>query len=133
MSDSPRPSAPSLSASLPGATPAFASEATPAFASEATPAFPSRATPASRDEFAAAVQRRLRWRARRGLLENDLVLERFFDRHAGRLDDEVVRGLDVLLDLGDGELLDLILQRTQPHGEAATPAARRVLGMLREL
>ena len=29
----------------------------------------------------ALQRRRLRWRARRGLLENDIVLTRFLDRH----------------------------------------------------
>jgi antitoxin CptB len=29
--------------------------------------------------------RRLKWRARRGLLENDLLLERFFNRTEGQL------------------------------------------------
>lgn len=80
----------------------------------------------------AELQRRLRWRARRGLLENDLVLERFFRRHGNGIDDELARGLDVLLELPDGELLDLILRRDEPHGEADTPAARRVLELLRE-
>lgn len=81
----------------------------------------------------AELQRRLRWRSRRGLLENDLVLERFFARHGNAIDEELAQGLDVLLELPDGELLDLILRRSEPRGEADTPAARRVLGMLRDL
>jgi len=80
----------------------------------------------------AELQRRLRWRSRRGLLENDLVLERFFARYGDQIDEELAHGLDVLLELPDGELLDLILRRSEPHGEADTPAARRVLGMLRD-
>jgi antitoxin CptB len=75
-------------------------------------------------------RRRLRWRARRGLLENDLVFERFFERHGAALSDDEVAGLDELLDLGDNELLDLILARIEPAQEAS-PAARRVLEMLR--
>ncbi len=80
----------------------------------------------------AEAQRRLRWRSRRGLLENDLVLERFFARHGDEIDETLAQGLDVLLELPDGELLDLILRRIEPQGEADTPAARRVLEMLRE-
>jgi antitoxin CptB len=76
-------------------------------------------------------RRRLRWRARRGLLENDLVLTRFFDQHEDRLNDDEVAGLDELLDLGDNELLDLILSRRQLEGAAATVQALRVLEMLR--
>jgi antitoxin CptB len=78
-----------------------------------------------------ARRRRLRWRARRGLLENDLVMTRFFDRFESSLTDEDVAGLDRLLDLGDGELLDLILGRRELDGGAATPEAQRVLAMLR--
>ena len=80
----------------------------------------------------AELQRRLRWRSRRGLLENDIVLDRFFARHGDAIDDELEQGLDALLQLPDGELLDLILRRSEPHGEVDTPAARRVLGMLRD-
>jgi len=76
-------------------------------------------------------RRRLRWRARRGLLENDLVMARFFDRFESSLTDDDVAGLDRLLDLGDGELLDLILGRRELDGAAATPEAQRVLAMLR--
>jgi len=80
-----------------------------------------------------ARRRRLRWRARRGLLENDLVMARFFDRFEENLTDADVAGLDRLLDLADGELLDLILGRRELEGEAATPSAQRVLGMLRSV
>jgi antitoxin CptB len=79
-----------------------------------------------------AWRRRLRWRARRGLLENDLVFERYFDRYGESLDDDQVVGLDELLDLADNELLDLILGRTEP-GQDASPQARRVLEVLREV
>ena len=78
-----------------------------------------------------AQRRRLRWRARRGLLENDLVLQRFFDRHEDALTDEEVSGLDELLELGDNELLDLILARKELAPEAGSAQAARVLGMLR--
>jgi antitoxin CptB len=78
-----------------------------------------------------ARRRRLRWRARRGLLENDLVLTRFLDRHEGELTDADVAGLDRLLDLTDNELMDLILGRVEPRGEPDDPDARRILGRLR--
>jgi antitoxin CptB len=78
-----------------------------------------------------AQRRRLRWRARRGLLENDLIFERFFAQHEENLSDADVAGLDLLLDLPDNALLDLILERTQLEGEAATPDATRVLQLLR--
>ena len=76
-------------------------------------------------------RRRLRWRARRGLLENDILLSRFFDRHEAGLSDRQVAGLDELLDWPDNDLLDLILGRIQLPVETATPAAREVLQLLR--
>ena len=79
-----------------------------------------------------ARRRRLRWRARRGLLENDIVIARFLDRHEEALSDEDVAGLDELLDLPDNQLLDLILGRREPTAEEASPRALRVLRMLRE-
>ncbi len=76
--------------------------------------------------------RRLGWRARRGLLENDLVFERFFARHGSELDEDLVSGLDRLLDLTDNELLDLILARSEPEGPLDCPSVRRALTMLRQ-
>lgn len=78
-----------------------------------------------------ARRRRLRWRARRGLLENDIVLERFFDRHEATLTDSDVTGLDELLALGDNELMDLILARKEPDSSSTSSEAARVLQMLR--
>ena len=80
----------------------------------------------------AARRRRLRWRARRGLLENDLIFERFFDRFEATLDDDEVAGLHELLDLPDNTLLDLILRRSEP-GPEVSPQARRVLETLRSV
>ena len=54
---------------------------------------------------------RLRWRCRRGMLENDLFLERFFQRHAATLTQRQARALGELMDLSDNDLLDLHLGR----------------------
>ncbi len=78
-----------------------------------------------------ARRRRLRWRARRGLLENDLVLTRFLDRHEAALSDEEVEGLHGLLDLTDNELLDLILGRTELDA-SGSPGMRQVLQHLQD-
>jgi len=77
-----------------------------------------------------AQRRRLRWRSRRGLLENDLLLTRFLDQHESGLSDQEVEGLDGLLDLTDNELLDLILARTELQ-DTDPPGMRRVLEQLR--
>jgi len=75
---------------------------------------------------------RLRWRARRGLLENDLIITRFLDQHEMSLTDEDVQALSILLELGDNELLDILLGRSEPEGENNTPAIKRVVKQLRE-
>ena len=54
---------------------------------------------------------KLRWRCRRGLLENDLFIERFFDRFDKALNTRQAQALGVLMDLSDNDLLDLFLAR----------------------
>ena len=76
---------------------------------------------------------KLRWRCRRGLLENDLFIERFFNRHEKALTVRQAQGLDDLMDLSDNDLMDLFLQLKQPHeleaASASTPQAREVLAL----
>ncbi len=55
-----------------------------------------------------AEMNRLRWHCRRGLLENDLVLERFLDRHGAELDGERLQTFRNLLELGDHDLWALL-------------------------
>ncbi len=75
---------------------------------------------------------RLRWRSRRGLLENDLVLTRFLDANEETLSDEDVDALTRLLDLADNPLMDLLLARTEPEGELDVPHVRGLLVRLRQ-
>lgn len=75
---------------------------------------------------------KLRWRCRRGLLENDLLIERFFDRHAAALTVRQAEALGELMDLADNDLLDLLLRRREPAGELDRPDVNEVLGMLRK-
>ena len=56
---------------------------------------------------------RIRWHARRGLLENDLLLTRYLDQHLEGLQPGQVLVLDRLLRLDDNDLLDLLMGRTQ--------------------
>ncbi|MCK9509923.1 MAG: succinate dehydrogenase assembly factor 2 [Pigmentiphaga sp.] len=74
---------------------------------------------------------RLRWRARRGLLENDLIITRFLDANEARLTDDDVATLTALLALDDTDLLDLLLGRTEPEGELDVPEVHRLLAGLR--
>jgi len=55
--------------------------------------------------------RRLRWRCRRGLLENDILLGRFLDRHGHRLDVETAGRLSRLLEYEDNDLWDVLSGR----------------------
>ena len=54
-----------------------------------------------------AVVERMRWRCRRGLLELDIVLERFVEHYA-ELDEAQRKVFDELLDLPDTALWDII-------------------------
>ncbi|HSU23357.1 MAG TPA: succinate dehydrogenase assembly factor 2 [Variovorax sp.] len=58
---------------------------------------------------------KLRWRCRRGLLENDLFIERFFQRHEAGLTVRQAQALNTLMDLSDPDLLDILLQRKEPE------------------
>lgn len=80
-----------------------------------------------------AIRRRLRWRCRRGLLENDLLLTRFLHRFEQDLSDNFVFGLDQLLNLSDNALLDLVLEREQPEGDLCDPRVLEVLEALRSV
>ena len=75
---------------------------------------------------------KLRWRCRRGLLENDLLIQRFFDRHADGLTVGQARGLHALMDLADNDLLDLLLARREPEGALAQADVQTVLAQLRQ-
>jgi antitoxin CptB len=74
---------------------------------------------------------KLRWRCRRGLLENDLFIERFFRRHEETITNRQAAGLTALMDLADNDLLDLLLSRAQLQGEVDTPEVREVLALMR--
>jgi len=74
---------------------------------------------------------KLRWRCRRGLLENDLFVERFFERQRGVLTARQAEALGALMDLPDNDLLDLLLRRREPEGELARDDVIEVLGLMR--
>jgi len=74
---------------------------------------------------------KLKWRCRRGLLENDLFVERFFSRHEASLTETQAQGLLVLMDLSDNDLLDLLLARKEPEGELVRDDVMDVLRLMR--
>jgi antitoxin CptB len=69
---------------------------------------------------------RLRWRCRRGLLENDIVLERFLRVHGSQLEGDRLSAFQTLLDLGDQELWGLVSGRR----ECRDPALGEVVRLL---
>ena len=66
-----------------------------------------------------AAVRRARWRCRRGMLELDLVLGRFVERHYAALDCAQRAAFDALLDMTDVALWDMITGNSPlPHEKA---------------
>jgi antitoxin CptB len=79
---------------------------------------------------------RLKSDARRGLLENDLILQRFFERYGTQLGVEDGRVLTLLLALDDNDLMDLLIGRKDSvaalEKEMQTDSFRAILQRLRE-
>jgi len=78
---------------------------------------------------------KLRWRCRRGLLENDLFIARFFERYDQALNVRQADALGVLMDLSDNDLLDLFLARkslAQVEARLDSADLHEVLKMVRE-
>src|SRR4029450_6502626 len=65
---------------------------------------------------------RLHWKSRRGLLELDLVLQRFIPI----LKDEDVQPLNVLLDLPDNDLWDIVIARSDRYDPRLTQTVARL-------
>ena len=63
-----------------------------------------------------AALERLKWRSRRGLLELDLVLERFWKGEGARLSEREVAALEQLLAMPDNDLLDLVMGKAHAGG-----------------
>ncbi|GAC1317662.1 MAG: succinate dehydrogenase assembly factor 2 [Collimonas sp.] len=74
---------------------------------------------------------RLRWRARRGLLENDLILTRFLDANEASMTDDDVDAFSRLMELSDNELMDLLLVRKEPDGLLDLPQVHALLARIR--
>ena len=79
---------------------------------------------------------RLKSDARRGLLENDLILQRFFERYGAQLSVADGKVLSQLLALDDNDLMDLLIGRKDlvagHEGEMSSDSFRQVLQRLRE-
>ncbi len=69
---------------------------------------------------------RIRWRCRRGLLENDLILTRFLEARGGAFSEADLVALDRLLDLSDNELWDVLAGRAEPPGPETQSLVREL-------
>ena len=70
---------------------------------------------------------RLKWRSRRGLLELDLVFDRFWKDSGATLAYTDLQAMERLLELPDNDLLDLVMGRA----EIADEQLRGLVGRLR--
>ena len=68
-----------------------------------------------------AKRARLRWRSRRGLLENDLILSRFLDANEASLSDQDVDAFTRLMELSDNDLMGLLLGQHELKDELDLP------------
>jgi len=73
---------------------------------------------------------KLRWRCRRGLLENDLFIERFFNRYAPQMTVGQARGMYILMDLSDNDLMDLFMKRKPLGADIESEEVCEVLSLL---
>ena len=73
---------------------------------------------------------KLRWRCRRGLLENDLFIERFFNRYAPQMTVGQARGMYILMDLSDNDLMDLFMKRKPLGADIDSEEVSEVLSLL---
>jgi len=74
----------------------------------------------------ATTLNRLRWRCRRGMLENDLILTRFLDTRGAAISEADIAALDALLDLSDNDLWNLLSGRLAPSDSAAALLIERM-------
>ena len=69
---------------------------------------------------------RIRWYARRGLLENDLFLTRFLDAHLATMASTEMVLLEELLRWSDNDLLDVLMERKPCDDPRFRPLVERI-------
>jgi antitoxin CptB len=63
-------------------------------------------------------QRRIRWKCRRGMLELDILLLNFFDRHFAQLTPQEQQLFEKLLEEEDVHLFDWLMHADEPRDPA---------------
>ena len=76
-----------------------------------------------------AALNRLRWRCRRGMLENDLILTRFLDSRGNQITEAELAALESILQLNDNDLWEVLSGRQEPADEAVIPLLERLRAM----
>ncbi|HLR30197.1 MAG TPA: succinate dehydrogenase assembly factor 2 [Paenalcaligenes sp.] len=84
-------------------------------------------------ELTTLQRARLRWRARRGMLENDLILTRFLDRYEHELTDADVSALNTLFEMDDTDLLQVLLGTQALKEPYNSPDIQRLVALIRAL
>ena len=74
---------------------------------------------------------KLQWRCRRGLLENDLFIQRYLDQYGSAMTVREARAMYALMDLSDNDLLDLLLRRKEAEAPLDTPDVLKLLERIR--
>lgn len=74
---------------------------------------------------------RLKWRCRRGLVENDLFITRFFEQHEAGLTRRQAAAMDALMAQSDADLLELLLRRREPDAAWASADVVALLHVMR--
>ena len=74
---------------------------------------------------------KLQWRCRRGLLENDLFIQRYLDQYGSAMTVREARAMYALMDLSDNDLLDLLLRRKEAEAPPDTPDVLKLLERMR--
>ena len=74
---------------------------------------------------------RVRWRCRRGMLELDIVLGRFVERHYGELDEAGRAAFDALLEMPDTALWDMITGKSS--AESRGPQQPEMISVLERI
>ncbi|WP_028535445.1 succinate dehydrogenase assembly factor 2 [Paludibacterium yongneupense] len=80
-------------------------------------------------DFDPVEMKRMRWRSRRGLLELDLVLERFLARRFDTLTGDQLLAYRTLLDLPDTDFLEVVNGKV----DLDAPELMEIVDMLRAI
>lgn len=72
----------------------------------------------------------LRWRSRRGLLENDLIITKFLDKYENSLTKDDVQSLMTLFELDDNTLLQVLLGSAELESPYNNPNILRLVKLM---